>query len=132
MKLMIDKMRADFALVIAARRAAGLWAAGDEAQAGREIARLVEAKSDEGLLGWSRWLARLALQDLLGVSDLAELKATARNCAECALHGKADDEAARCHGRDGMIRLYGKAHPLALLPDDGAASCARFTKREGA
>lgn len=132
MKLMIDKMRADFALVIAGRRTAGIWVEGDEADAGRAIAKLVSDRDEEGLLMWSRWLARLALLDLLGFSELTQPSAENRQCSECDRFGAPEDKDAQCHGRAALVRLYGRAHPLALLPSDSATSCARFVKREGA
>lgn len=126
MGLMIDKMRADFALVAATRITGGVWKQGDEAAAGKAIARAIAADDAEAVLTWSRWLAKLALQDLMASADPAKPAEVKRSCSECQHMGKPGRSDGYCSGREDLAHVYGKNHPLHVLPADGGASCARF------
>lgn len=128
MKRMIDKMRADFALVTATRIAAGLWDKGDESAAGEAIAKAVAANDRETVLSWARWLAKLALADLFEDAPETVPPVAKRDCRDCQHFAKPGRSEGYCAGRDDLAKVFGKNHPLSALPADGGASCARFAK----
>lgn len=130
MSRMLDKLRADFAMVASVRIAAGIWNKGAEAAAGQEIARLVASKDDAGLSNWACYLARLALLDLYVGPESAMPPVQKRACRDCkhyANPGRAAE--GHCGGREDLAKAYGKYHPLHVLPSDGGVSCARFAVR---
>jgi hypothetical protein len=60
MKMIIEKMRADWNLVVADRRACGDWSDADEAEIGAAVAADVKAGDPDTIVLWARWLADLA------------------------------------------------------------------------
>lgn len=128
MTLMTDKLRADFDLVTATRIASGVWSKGDEALAGKAIALAIKTNDSEALRLWACWLAKLAMQDLMDRVDLAAPVEIARACANCQHLKTPRGSVGGCGGREDLARMYGKNHPLRVLPADGGASCARFAR----
>lgn len=60
MELMLNKMRADFAVVAEARKAAGEWSADDIKEFNGAIKAAIDSKDATAIALWSRWLSDLA------------------------------------------------------------------------
>lgn len=60
MELMLNKMRADFAVVAEARKAAGEWSAEDIKEFTAAIKAAIDGKDMTAIALWSRWLSDLA------------------------------------------------------------------------
>lgn len=124
---MIEKMRADLAMLGGARLAAGEWEEGDVRSIGAAIKAAIDADDGESVGNWSRWLALLSAELLSEVGGKAVAADPAKQCADCsrlARPGHTDG----CSGRDGLAKLYGAGHPLSVLPKDGGLSCIRFKR----
>lgn len=130
MDLVIAKMRADFALVAAARRKSGDWSAEDERDAGLAIRAAIEDGDAETIACWSRWLAGLSARDLAAPAGQLPVPAAARSCRSCRHFVRPGLSDGHCAGREDLARVYGANHPLRVLPDDGGASCARWEERK--
>jgi len=130
MNRVVDKMRADLAVLAAGRVAAGEWSAEDERAIAQSIRSAIEAKDEIRVGDWSRWLALLSARLLSETSGKAVAADPAQKCSDCLHFAKPGRSDGACGGRDDLVKLYGTNHPLGVLPKDGGLSCIRF-KREG-
>lgn len=123
-RLIVEKMRADFALVSASRRAAGLWDGGDEAEAGRAVRSAIDAGDDGLALCWALWLSRMASLALSDDVSGPPAPAVVRSCATCELCSRPGRASGYCGGgRADLAPVYGAGHPLRRLPGDGGVTC---------
>jgi hypothetical protein len=73
MKDIIAKMRADWPVVVADRRACGDWSDADTDEIATSIAAAIKANDENTIALWARWLADLSALALgLQVSGAAE------------------------------------------------------------
>ncbi|NMG64903.1 hypothetical protein GPA19_08085 [Azoarcus indigens] len=98
MKQMVDKMRADFARVVAVRKERGEWTQTEEKEIGEAIAAAVKAEDPDMIVSWSCWLADIsaayAAFDLITRGSMARMRVQARQERE-------DREAAAAVARGG-------------------------------
>lgn len=129
MQKVVDKLRADFALVALQHRQSGAWGAEDEAQVGHTIAKAVQRDDEGAVLTWARWMAAKASEALLDW-PLVGAKPEVRECADCQHFARPGRSDGYCHGREDLARAYGPDHPFRVLPADGGASCVRFVRAD--
>lgn len=124
----IEKMRADLALLGAARVAAGEWSKEDERAIGAAIKAALDSGDSENVGNWSRWLAEMSARLLSeSVTKIAPADPK-QNCRDCHYFARPGLSDGGCSGRDDRARLYGKNHPLSVLPKDGGLSCVDFRR----
>lgn len=121
MESMLKKMRADWPVVAAAKRRAGVWTAADETEINLGIKALVEAKDIEMLTLWANWLAAEALQ-----AGPAPVHDQNKDCGYCKHFRRPGLSNGYCTGRDDLPRPYGDDHPFRTLPADQGRGCAVF------
>lgn len=122
MDAMLKKMRADWPVVAAAKRSAGVWTADDEQEINLGIKALVEAEDVEMLSLWAKWLAdeaRLAPRPLSEASQPS-------GCSWCKYLRKPGLSDGYCTGRDDLPSAYGGDHPFRRLPPNDGAGCTVF------
>lgn len=126
MNLLIEKMRADFAMVASVRRASGDWTSSDEAMAGGAIRMAIDLDDRPLLLCWARWLAELSARDVLESPVVPVVPPAPRACVSCRHLAKPGRSSGHCGGRTDLPPAYGEGHPLRVLPDDGGVSCPNW------
>lgn len=81
MKALIDKMRADFTVVAADRKAEGEWSDDDIADIGAAIKAAIAANNTETIVLWARWLADLAAPTVALKAIIASVGSSMRKAA---------------------------------------------------
>lgn len=122
MEVMLKKMRADWPVVAAAKRRAGVWTAADETEINLGIKALVEAKDIEMLTLWANWLEAEAKLAGKPSSDARQPS----GCSWCKHLRKPGLSDGYCTERNDLPRAYGDDHPFRTLPADQGRSCAVF------
>lgn len=121
----IDKMRADFALVAVALS----WPADDREAASGAIRAAMQSGDDVAIRQWSCFLADLSCRVVREQAGELVAPVAEQNCRDCKHFRQPGKSDGYCGGCEDLPFAYGPGHPLRLLPKDGGVSCSEFKAR---
>lgn len=118
---LIDRMRLDFARVLAFRLAGGEWSQADADEIGLTIRAAIADKDVELISGWAAWCA-VEAACYFGSAPVLPRALDTKSCKDCGHLSRLGP--GYCAQRPDLPPAYTVGHPLNQLPLDLGATCA--------